>query len=503
MNESSVPSPEARVSEIRKLLKKPNSEDQRFRNLQLLREADTWLSRYLLDSGSSEQVLLLHIRVMRALKDMGRVIESVQGGKWKKKKVHARALLESAKAYVGIQDFASAGRCLDKALELDPGVHALASKTREIVEAQLRFDTYGRLSKFIYRAVKSGQVGVAKHLYESALHVYGMPAGVADRAVRVLSRLSFDEGGKAERQAWAGTKENFSCRLIMTCGSGYSGTGAVTAFLRELEGLPMPFGVRELAVLKKNYGLYRIISKWAGWREEERRRALQETVLKAILGVPCYETLSSVNRIHSRSITWNSLFMDEGLEEDHAKVLGEYSSGFVDGAMKASTTEELEGVCATFLNGVLRAKGGRYVLLNNCVHQTQVSMCGLLSNSKVIVVVRDPRDQYVAHQTETPRSRITVESFIRKRKRADAAVQRYLQSGRPGLKVFGFEEFVLRPSVRQDVLDWAGLSGFSPSPKARFFYPENSMKNVGIYKQWEDKSEIMKIENELEDQLVY
>ena len=502
MNESSDPGPEARISEIRKLLKKPNSEDQRFRNFQLLRKADAWLSRYALGEEGSEQILLLHIKVMRALRDMGRVIESVQGRKWKKKKVHARALLESATAYVGIQDFVSAGRCLDKALELDPGIETVAGKTRKVVEAQLRFDTYGRLSTFIYHAVKSNQVGAAKHLYMSALHVYGVPAGVAEQAVGVLSRLNFEEGGKAERQAWTEAKEDCSSRLIMTCGSGYSGTGAVTAYLRELEGLPMPFGVRELAVLKKNYGLYRLISKWAGWDAEERRQALQEAVLKAMLGVPCYETLSSVDRIHSRSITWNSLFIDEGLEEDHARVLGAYSSGFVVGAMKASTTEELEEVCATFLNGVLRAKGGRYVLLNNCVHQTQVSMCGLLSNSRVIVVVRDPRDQYVAHQTETPKNRITVESFIKKRKRADAAVKRYLQSGRSGLKVFGFEEFVTQPGVRQDVLEWTGLSGFRQKPKARFFFPEKSMKNVGIYKEWEDKSEIRMIESELEDQLV-
>lgn len=502
MNESSDPKPEARISEIRKLLKKPNSEDQRFRNLQLLRKADAWLSGYILEEGSSEQLVLLHIKVLRALKDMGRVIESVKGRKWLKKRIHARALLESAKAYVGIQDFLNAGRCLDRALVLDPGVEAAAGKTRKVVEEQLRFDTYGRLSAFIYHAVKSGQVTAAKHLYRSALHVYGMPVEVADQAVGVLSRLNFDGDLNAESQAWVETERDCASRLIMTCGSGYSGTGAVTAFLRELEGLPMPFGVRELAVLKKNYGLYRLVSKWTEWGAEERKQALQEAVLKAVLGIPCYETVSSVDRVHSRSITWNSLFMDEGLDENNVRLLGAYSVDFINGAMRASTTEQLEEVCSSFLNGVLRAKGGRYVLLNNCVHQTQVSMCGLLNNSKVIVVVRDPRDQYVAHQTETPRNRITVESFIRKRKRADAAVRRYLQSGRSGLKVFGFEEFVGCPGVRQDVLDWAGLSRFSPGSKARFFFPEKSMKNVGIYKEWEEKSEIRMIENELGDQLV-
>ena len=81
MNEPNDPSPEARMLEIRRLLRKPNSEDERFLNSQLLRQADAWLSKYVVNERGSEKILLLHIKVMRALKDMERVIESVRSKK--------------------------------------------------------------------------------------------------------------------------------------------------------------------------------------------------------------------------------------------------------------------------------------------------------------------------------------------------------------------------------------------------------------------------------------
>jgi len=290
-------------------------------------------------------------------------------------------------------------------------------------------------------------------------------------------------------------------RLVVTCGAGYSGPGAVTACFRELEGLAMPFGTREVAVAKKPYGLYRLLSRWGDWSPEARRQELRDFALKAILGVPCYRSQGSVDRLQTRSITLNSLLLDAGLEPAHVAALADDSVAFIGAASVAQDEAALRTAAAVFLNRVLRVKGGEVLLFNNCIHQTQIDVAGLLDNARVIVIVRDPRDQFVAHLTETPGNGPTVDAFIRKRKRADSAVERQLRTGSGNVRVFRFEDFVTSAEVREEVKAWAGLAGFSAASTGRFFVPEKSARNVGIHKTWKHGADIRRIEEELGDQL--
>lgn len=497
-----VTDPEVCIQEIKRLLKAPDSEDERFRNAQLLRKADEWLAQHIRGGQGQDRLVLLQVKVIRALRDWQRVVEIVRSQPWVNRRVKSRALLEAGIAHTQLQEFASAGRCLAEAVKLDPAVEPRATKARNRLEEQLSLELYGRLSAFIYKAVRSGEGATAGQLYRSASYVYGLPVGIANEAIRVLGELAVPEQGSASQCQYETGRARNPSKLVMTCGAGYSGTGAVTAYLRELRGLPMPFGMREVAIAKKSYGLYRLVSKWQEWDPDERIRALREVTLKAVLGVPCYESQASVDRIHSRSITWNSLFLDEGLDDVHVKALGDYSVDFVRGAAAAESADEIRRVCSKFLNGVLRVKGGDTLLFNNCIHQTQIEMCSLLDNARVIVVVRDPRDQFVAHQMETRGKGTTVDAFIKKRKRADTAVRRYMESGPHNARIFRFEDFVSDASVRHEVKSWSGLSAFSAAPEPRFFFPEKSIGNVGIYRKWKQKADIEAIEKELGDQLV-
>lgn len=492
--------PAIRIQEIRQLLKAPDSEDQRFRNAQLLSEADDWLAQHVRAEGYPERLVLLHIKIMRALRAWGRVIEGVRGQVWKNRRVKARALCEAGIAYMHLQEFTSAERCFGEAVKLDPEVELRVTKARARLEGQLRLDLYGRLAAFIYKAVCEGNVAAAEHLYRSASHVYGLPDSISGESIRVIRTLAAPPDAEATaRPARPGSETQG--RLVITCGAGYSGTGAVTAYFRELDGISMPFGIREVAVAKKNYGIYRLLSHWQGWTPEERQRGLREFTLKAILGVPCYASQASVDRLQSRSITVNSLFLDEGLEPAHVAALADDSVTFVEEASAAKDEAALRKACAVFLNRVLRVKGGDTLLLNNCIHQTQIGMCDLLENARVIVIVRDPRDQFVAHQTETRGKGTTIEAFIRKRKRADSAVERYLRAGPEDVRVFRFEDFVTTADVREEVKAWAGLAGFSAASTGRFFVPEKSARNVGIHKTWKHVADIRRIEEELGDQL--
>jgi tetratricopeptide (TPR) repeat protein len=492
--------PDAYVKKIKKALKHPDSEAGRFRRVQFLRKADKWLCRYRLNADAAQSIDLLHIRVMRALRDFERVVATVRAIGWRKEATRARALLEAAEAHTELQEFASADRCLQEALRLVPNLEARAAAIRTRLQAQLRSDLYGRLSAFVNGAVRSYNIEAAEFFYKSAAHVWGMTDVAAGEAASVLRELGMVKGRRPSVSEIIDTAH--ACRIVMTCGSGYSGTGAVTAFLREHDGLPMPFGLRELAVLKKNYGLSRLIAKWNGWSATEREDALNAAVLQAILGVPCYESSLSVDRLHTRSVTLNSLFAGESLCDDDARGLGDLARRFVMRLGVDASLDVLKQACAQFLNSVLRLKGGEVALFNNCIHQTQISMCELLENARVIVIKRDPRDQYVAHQTETQGRGITVEAFISKRKRADAAVNRYLVSGRANVRRFDFEAFVMDAAVREEVRAWAGVAHLGTASSPRYFFPEQSQKNVGIHVSWKDQSEIRLIERELRDQLV-
>lgn len=492
--------PAARIQEIKRLLKAPDSEDQRFRNTQLLRKADEWLARHVPEAGSPERLALLHVKVTRALRDWGRVIEAVRTRAWKNKRIRSRALCEAGTAYMQLQEFASAERCFSEAVTLDPEVEPRVAKARKRLEGQLDLDLYGRLSAFAYKAICDGNGAAAEHFYRSATHVHGLSETITDEAVRVIRALAAPFAAVAARQP-DGPGADLSGRLVITCGAGYSGTGAVTACLRELDGLSMPFGTREVAVAKKNYGLYRPLSRWRDWTPEQRQQGLREFTLKAILGVPCYESQASVDRLQTRSITLNSLFLDVGLNSGHVKALANNSIDFISDASVAQDEAALRKACAVFLNRVLRVKGGDTLLLNNCIHQTQIEICDLLENAKVIVIVRDPRDQFVAHQTETRGKGTTVEAFIKKRKRADSAVERYLRGEPEGVRVFRFEDFVGSASLRDEVKAWAGLSGFGAASPGRFFFPDKSARNVGIHRAWKRTADIRRIEEELGDQL--
>lgn len=492
--------PAIRIQEIKQLLKAPDSEDQRFRNTQLLRKADDWLAMHVRERGNPERLVLLHVKVMRVLRDWGRVIERVRDQKWKNKRVRARALCEAANAYMHLQEFISAERCFGEAVKLDPEVEPRVAKAKARLDDQLRLDLYGRLSAFVYGAVCERDAAAAGYLYQSASHVYGSSDVISGEAVRVIRVLTAPLSATIPVRT-AGPDAKTPGRLVITCGAGYSGTGAVTACFRELDGLSMPFGTREVAVAKKSYGIYRLFSRWRDWTPEERQRELWEFTLKAILGVPCYVAQSSVNRLQTRSITLNSLFLDRGLEPTHVTALADDSIAFIKAASAAEDEEMLRKACAVFLNRVLRVKGGDPLLLNNCIHQTQIDMCDLLENARVIVVVRDPRDQFVAHQTETRGKGTTVDAFIRKRKRADSAVERYLRAGPKGVRVCRFEDFVTTAAVREEVKTWAGLADFSAASSRRFFDPAKSARNVGIHRAWKCAADISRIEEELGDQL--
>lgn len=491
----------ARIAEIRRVLRLPDAEAGRFDRIRFLRGADAWLQEYRSGDGRGDQAAaLLHVRVMQALRDWERVVVTVRSIDWRKASTRAKALLQAAEAHANLQEFTSATRCLDEVLRLSPDSGDRVAAVKGRLEALSRVEMYGRLSALVHSAARSGDAAAAESFFRAAAYVWGMPVQAAEEAASVLRVLV---AGGQDGPASAGSETPIhSCRVVMTCGSGYSGTGAVTAFLREYEGLTMPFGLRELAVLKKNHGFSPLIAKWDGLSRDEREEARRNVVLQAILGIPFQTSAVVSDRLTTRSITLNSLFAGEELGSGDARVLGAMTRAFVRETAGDITREELERACARFVNRLLRMRGGEIALFNNCIHQTRMFMCGLLENARVIVVKRDPRDQYVAHQTETQGRGTTVEAFIRKRKRADAAVAGYLATGAGNAMCVGFEAFVTDQSVREEVGQWAGVAHLPLPRKPRHFFPEMSQKNIGIHSIWKKQSEIRLIEQELRDQLV-
>lgn len=489
--------PKSRIGRIREVLASPDSEDRRFENAQFFREADAWLSSYCVTRNCPGHIKLLHIKVIRALRDWSRLVGAVREVRWADDRHQARALLELALAYINLQEFAAADRCLGDAVALDASVAPRADRIRKRLDDQLRLDIYGRLSAYLVQTLAAGKMDLSRSIFRSALHAYGAPEDLSECAVDLLAQLDGRPRPWWRLRSRPRIASSPCLGPLITCGSGYSGTGAVTAYFREYNELSMSFGVREISLLKKNYGLHRLLSRWESWTEVQRRDELRQLIMKTVLGIPCYPDPGRVDRVVSRSITWNSLFLGDPLGLEYLSDVKDHVISFYREAAGCRDVAHLEAVSARLIAGILRTGSSKRLLLNNAVHQTQIRLGSVVHGSRIIVVVRDPRDQYVAQQTETRGRRTTVEAFIKKRKRASAAVSECLATGVDNVKVVLFEDFVRDRSVRGDLSAWADVSGAEGRCEGRFFDPAQSAKNVGIYRKWPLAPEIELIEAEL------
>jgi len=122
------------------------------------------------------------------------------------------------------------------------------------------------------------------------------------------------------------------------------------------------------------------------------------------------------------------------------------------------------------------------------------------NNVKVIVIDRDPRDIFneVSQFSSSPTS--PVKNFITYFKSQRDAVKRFPKSN--FILDIKFENLINNYETEVErVYKFIGVKSNNHKKKKQFFNPENSVKNVGIWRKRKDSKEIMLIEKELKEYL--
>ena len=139
----------------------------------------------------------------------------------------------------------------------------------------------------------------------------------------------------------------------------------------------------------------------------------------------------------------------------------------------------------------------------------------LLTNSYSIVVDRDPRDIYASllnkkigytPEFEKDSSIIVLKEKMLAMENIDEFILRYrtlkenvLYQEHPRLLRIRFEDFILNhKEVKDQIYKFLGNENFIKKNTVKF-NPEDSSKNIGIWKDYRDLPEIKKIESELSE----
>ena len=152
-------------------------------------------------------------------------------------------------------------------------------------------------------------------------------------------------------------------------------------------------------------------------------------------------------------------------------------------------------------------QSARFILLDNDIHISAITLIKYIPDSYVLCSFRDPRSQYVALTREFPGFSQTCDEFIEsiaeKRKQADVDIEKtnqvLLESGSTSrIQKIEFEEFVLSERYRDDLARSIGLD-ISKRKKHSHFKPWESMRNICIHQEHLITEDIKKIETALRD----
>lgn len=285
--------------------------------------------------------------------------------------------------------------------------------------------------------------------------------------------------------------------VVLTSGFGWSGSSAVGDFLRDHEHVKEVFGRYEMpwfTGLRKSH----VVGARNLCRAQPRERlaALSRFVLTSLLG--CAGVLEGVAG-SQRSVACQGLLLDfDGRKE--LAVAMETARRLVEiiARSQPSRTPELVGeLFATLIRLARRAPG--YCLFDNSIKAHKLDDLQFLPGARIIVVSRDPRDEFVARSLESGRRKLQVEDYVRRFIRVHRSMARKKKHvSEHQLLEVRFEDFVLDESCRKNMLDWLSLDA---NMQPRRFRAEVSAANVGIHKRWENRKDIEFVSRRLREYL--
>lgn len=289
---------------------------------------------------------------------------------------------------------------------------------------------------------------------------------------------------------------------VFICGFGWSGSGAVYDYLKQSSSIFDPFEGVEISCFDglPNSGLgVSELSRLRNEPDEYLYPRFVEMFLTVILG----QMFKGLNPSGHTKMLKKSLFYQFSKDPDYFnKFMG--STELFFNVIKNESFRSKEK-CFNYFNdyfsSVLSIKSDRKKsvnIFNNCIHAPNVNAIEFVNKSLACVVTRDPRDQYVARYHESSRGKISPNTFVSNWKNNWYMYQKSISDSKfkSRIHTIAFEEFVINNNARLRVLEFLGLSACSIGD-SKIFSPDNSFKNISIFKEFENQESIRFIEREL------
>ena len=297
-------------------------------------------------------------------------------------------------------------------------------------------------------------------------------------------------------------KVSSSINIISLSGFGYSGTGAIHDFLRDIKNTIDVLKGRELDLFKYQYSLYSLYLRSISNRKNISEKDLNKFLFNHFFGLP-YPGGVTQDEINNRLVGSKSLLnavlrLPQGKER--VKLIKDiciFANNISDLNKFNNSKEKLELISKNLINNFgeyYKSKYPKkeYIILNNWITASSINMVNLLpSESTIIICTRDALDAFYSWYSECPRIKFNLKIFVFPYvflyfiRHIDFSRNYRLICKERLEKVhfIYFEEFVFKTSKKNGDLFYKNLFKLVSSEKSNFlkFNPNKSKNNVNIF----------------------
>lgn len=294
---------------------------------------------------------------------------------------------------------------------------------------------------------------------------------------------------------------------LITSGIGWSGSGAITDYLREYSNIEPVLG--EVGIFEEKEGFAYFV------RNIDKKELIFAHAIKFffvnLLG--CYE-IENLNFYKPMRSAYNLLKKTIDIE-NYSRWIMSISSTLSD-IIKASSNESYNTVYIENLLRTLSSKllalvtlnvpSDKIPLIDNCIHIANIDLIDYISNIKIICSNRDPRAIYVTKTKECPGFVNNSDSFVQEQKilrhNIDLHLKNLTHDTLKNVYFVNFEDFVPNKQYRENLALNLGLDLNNWKNVEHYFKPNESIRNVYNFTNLQDDlliKDIEFIEKELKD----
>ena len=358
----------------------------------------------------------------------------------------------------------------------------------------------------------------SEHAIRRSLEMQEVPSEHQPALVDLIARLKRlrNDGPSTSRDssvpqpiadALSQIEEGVPLEVVTVTGFGWSGSGAVTAFLRDLPEVSEPFPPPELPWFRQKFGNVAAQTVVDAANGDRWPVAMADFLLTSVLGLGLAEVaVNGFAQIKKKGIYPRLAGRHEDvirLVEECHRLLDRVDALHPDDVREH---DALTTLLRAFLASLLRLGGAqRFTLLDNPLRPDALDLVRLLPPTQVVAVFRDPRDQFVSMTVEqrSTRKAPTTGEFVDSCRRLTASFEKATQLQKD-LRVHRvqFEDFVRDAENRNALATQLGLMVPHARLQGEHFRPEVSSQNVGIHKDHVRTEDLARIETALPDLLV-